>query len=189
MTEVAQEQLAAIEARLKDVYCRVLMLDSIASTDNILDVGGHSIPIMRIVSILRQELAIEVSVRDIFQAPTIAQLARMISGRTPPAGSSGKLVVPPAAELIEPAPVKQREPNAAPADTSSTKAGHYPQGHASTFSPADFPLARLDQNQIDHWCALYPALEDLYPATGMQRGLNSTRCSRATGASIRTSFT
>lgn len=97
VTEVAEEQLATLDARLKDVYCRVLMLDSIASSDNILDVGGHSIPIMRIVGILRQELEIEVSVMDIFRAPTIAQLSRTIWGRRPPPGSSGNPVVRPAA--------------------------------------------------------------------------------------------
>ncbi|OBP13499.1 hypothetical protein A5320_18300 [Rheinheimera sp. SA_1] len=39
------------------------------------------------------------------------------------------------------------------------------------YTPSDFPLARLEQQQLDLWQQQLPALEDVYPATGMQQGM------------------
>jgi non-ribosomal peptide synthase protein (TIGR01720 family) len=42
---------------------------------------------------------------------------------------------------------------------------------AGTLGPSDFPLADVDQQEVDRWLALHPALHDLYPAAGMQIGM------------------
>jgi amino acid adenylation domain-containing protein/non-ribosomal peptide synthase protein (TIGR01720 family) len=40
-----------------------------------------------------------------------------------------------------------------------------------SYTPSDFPLARVDQQQLEDWQARYPTLVRLYPATPMQAGL------------------
>lgn len=38
-------------------------------------------------------------------------------------------------------------------------------------TPADFPLAKVNAQELQHWQEQYQSIEDLYPATGMQQGL------------------
>lgn len=76
-----QPQGIPLEAILQQICCDVLGLERIDPADNILDLGGHSIPIMTIVAVIRQELGIEVAVKDVFQTPTIAALARTLVSR------------------------------------------------------------------------------------------------------------
>jgi amino acid adenylation domain-containing protein/non-ribosomal peptide synthase protein (TIGR01720 family) len=48
---------------------------------------------------------------------------------------------------------------------------HCQQPGVGSFTPSDFPLARVDQAQLDAWQQRYPALVNVYPATPMQAGL------------------
>src|SRR5690606_34263688 len=41
----------------------------------------------------------------------------------------------------------------------------------SAFCPVDFPMVRVGQRAIDEIARQYPDLEDLYPATDIQKGL------------------
>jgi amino acid adenylation domain-containing protein/non-ribosomal peptide synthase protein (TIGR01720 family) len=48
---------------------------------------------------------------------------------------------------------------------------HCQQRGVGAYTPSDFPLARVDQRQLEEWQARYPAMTRLYPATPMQAGL------------------
>jgi amino acid adenylation domain-containing protein/non-ribosomal peptide synthase protein (TIGR01720 family) len=48
---------------------------------------------------------------------------------------------------------------------------HCHQRERVSYTPSDFPLARVDQQQLEEWQARYPNLVRLYPATPMQAGL------------------
>ncbi|MFC7961403.1 amino acid adenylation domain-containing protein [Rhodococcoides kroppenstedtii] len=50
--------------------------------DDFFDVGGHSMAAMGWVSALRSRLGVEVTVRDVFDAPTAAALAERLTGRS-----------------------------------------------------------------------------------------------------------
>ncbi|MFD6395762.1 amino acid adenylation domain-containing protein [Nocardia sp. NPDC060249] len=39
------------------------------------------------------------------------------------------------------------------------------------FTPSDFPLAALSQDDVDHWLAEYPSMIDVWPLTALQSGL------------------
>jgi natural product biosynthesis luciferase-like monooxygenase protein len=68
------------EMRLAEVWQEVLDISSLSINDNFFALGGDSLRATQVVSRLRQRFNIEVSVRSLFFAPTIASLAREIGG-------------------------------------------------------------------------------------------------------------
>jgi amino acid adenylation domain-containing protein len=57
----------------------LLNLDRIGVHDNFFDLGGHSLLASRLVSSLRRHYRIDLSLRELFEAPTVADLATAIS--------------------------------------------------------------------------------------------------------------
>jgi amino acid adenylation domain-containing protein len=70
----------ALEGLVAKVWCEVLKLDKIGIHDNFFDLGGHSLLATQIVSKVRGELCLEVPVRLLFEAPTVAKLSAGIEG-------------------------------------------------------------------------------------------------------------
>ena len=55
-----------------------MVLDAIEPTDDFFDLGGHSLLITQILARVRATFAVQLSLRDFFEAPTIRDLAAMI---------------------------------------------------------------------------------------------------------------
>lgn len=72
----SNEVLSDTEKTLCDIWKEVLNLDSICTKDNFFRIGGDSILAMQIVSIAKRKGLI-FSVKDVFNAPTIARLAKV----------------------------------------------------------------------------------------------------------------
>ncbi|MFI6024800.1 amino acid adenylation domain-containing protein [Amycolatopsis magusensis] len=68
---VAERRIAAIWARVLD--------RRIGVHDNFFDLGGHSMSAATVVSMLRQEFDVEVGMRTLFDAPTVAGLAEAVT--------------------------------------------------------------------------------------------------------------
>nr|WEY96124.1 amino acid adenylation domain-containing protein [Bacillus subtilis] len=69
----------SIELKLVEIWKEVLSLKQVGIRDNFFDLGGHSLRATDLVSKLYKLLKIKVSLRDVFNHPTIEQLSRIIS--------------------------------------------------------------------------------------------------------------
>ncbi|HEV8590257.1 MAG TPA: non-ribosomal peptide synthetase, partial [Pyrinomonadaceae bacterium] len=69
------------EEVVAQVWCRVLKLSRAGIHDNFFELGGHSLLAARVFSELQRTLDIELSLVDIFKAPTVAELAEIVCER------------------------------------------------------------------------------------------------------------
>ncbi|MCP4937461.1 MAG: amino acid adenylation domain-containing protein, partial [bacterium] len=66
------------EEVLAEVWEEVLHLDPIGIHDNFFDLGGHSLLATQVISRIRDRFEIDIPVRTLFEAPTIAHLAMRV---------------------------------------------------------------------------------------------------------------
>jgi acyl carrier protein len=67
-----------LEKKIADSWQELLGIEQVGINDNFLDLGGHSLLATQLVSQLRKDFQVELSVHHIFEAPTIAELALVI---------------------------------------------------------------------------------------------------------------
>ena len=70
----------AVEEILAGIYARVLGLDRVGVDDSFFDLGGDSLSAMRVIAAVNTGLDGGLSVRALFDAPTVAQLAPRLGG-------------------------------------------------------------------------------------------------------------
>ncbi len=73
------------EQQIADIWCQVLKLDKVGVKSDFFSIGGHSLLATQVVSRIRQQFGVELSVRALFEGPTIEQLLQKI-GRASDAG-------------------------------------------------------------------------------------------------------
>ena len=70
----------AAEEILAGIYARVLGVDRVGVDDSFFDLGGDSLSAMRLIAAVNTDLNTGLTVRTLFEAPTVAQLAPRIGG-------------------------------------------------------------------------------------------------------------
>lgn len=67
-----------VEEIVAGIWCEVLRLPAVGRTDNFFKAGGHSLLAMQVVLRVRDILKVELSVRHMFELPTVAHLSQLI---------------------------------------------------------------------------------------------------------------
>jgi acyl carrier protein len=71
-----------VEQALAAICAEVLGVERVGRHDNFFDLGGHSLAVMELVALAKQRHAIGLSIRDVFEAPTVAALAQAGGARS-----------------------------------------------------------------------------------------------------------
>ncbi|WP_375501013.1 amino acid adenylation domain-containing protein [uncultured Nostoc sp.] len=70
----------SVEQVLMKIFAEVLGLKRVGIYDNFFELGGHSLLATQLVSRVRDALHVELSLRSVFEAPTIAQISKIVEG-------------------------------------------------------------------------------------------------------------
>ncbi|KAF9966506.1 hypothetical protein BGZ70_002119 [Mortierella alpina] len=74
-SEAYEEPEGEIENLLSSIWAELLNIKRVGRNDGFFVLGGHSLLAVRMISRIRAMLSFEISLRTLFEAPTIAQLA------------------------------------------------------------------------------------------------------------------
>ena len=77
-----------LEETLVGIWCGVLHQADIGVHDDFFDLGGHSLLATQVISRIEQTLHVRLLVRDLFERPTVADLADLIAARIAEGGAA-----------------------------------------------------------------------------------------------------
>ncbi|MFG1932281.1 amino acid adenylation domain-containing protein [Mycobacterium sp. NPDC048908] len=78
-----REPTAGTERALAELFADLLGRGGVGADDSFFDLGGHSLLATKLATAIRSRCGVDLSVREIFELGTVAQLARRIDAATP----------------------------------------------------------------------------------------------------------
>ena len=78
----ADEAGASVGARVAEMVGQLLAVSSVDPDDNIFLVGGHSMLAMQLVARIKQTFGVKLTLRQVFEAPTVTGLTATVLERT-----------------------------------------------------------------------------------------------------------
>ena len=74
--------VGAVEEAIARIWSEILKVERIGRYDNFFDVGGHSLLAVRVLSRMRRELQVELTLTHVFGSPILCDVAQVVSGAT-----------------------------------------------------------------------------------------------------------
>jgi acyl carrier protein len=71
-------ELSSTEEIVSGIWGEVLGVSEVSRSDNFFDLGGHSLLATRLITRARECFGVDIPLRDIFNAPTVEGLSRLI---------------------------------------------------------------------------------------------------------------
>jgi acyl carrier protein len=75
------ENLNDVQKAILELWCKTLGRNSIGLDDNYFDLGGHSLMLVQLSSLLKHRFQNAFSVTDLFRYPTIRSFASFVGGQ------------------------------------------------------------------------------------------------------------
>ena len=83
-----------LEQTVAGIWAQVLRVDRVGLHDNFFEIGGHSLLATQVISRLREALQVELSLRVLFEHPTVASLVTLVTDRQTASGTSTSSPIP-----------------------------------------------------------------------------------------------
>jgi len=80
----------AIETLLSNVWANIIGIDKVGVTDNFFELGGHSLLATQVVSRIRNHFSVPISLRTLFEKPTVREICEYIRENETRYGQSEK---------------------------------------------------------------------------------------------------
>jgi non-ribosomal peptide synthetase component F len=74
-----REPRTSVEAKIAAIWAEVLRVDRVGMDDNFFDLGGHSLLATQVVGRMRTLFDCDLPLRTLFEAPTVSQIAAIIT--------------------------------------------------------------------------------------------------------------
>ncbi|HVI44817.1 MAG TPA: amino acid adenylation domain-containing protein [Chitinophaga sp.] len=91
-TQTGGEPETELEKTLAAIWASLLEVDQVQLQDDFFALGGHSLLAIRVISAIRKQLGVVVSIGDLFDYPTVGALAAQIAARSAPSPVESNLV-------------------------------------------------------------------------------------------------
>ncbi|MEO0768693.1 MAG: amino acid adenylation domain-containing protein [Cyanobacteria bacterium J06649_4] len=72
------EPQTSLERTLADIWAQILKVKKVGRYDNFFELGGHSLLATQMLSRIRAAYAVEITLRELFQTPTVTELAAAV---------------------------------------------------------------------------------------------------------------
>jgi len=69
----------SVETELAQIWAKVLSVEQVGIHDRFFDLGGHSLNATQVVSQVIKQFQIEVPLQSLFESPTVAEMAAVIT--------------------------------------------------------------------------------------------------------------
>ena len=86
------------ERKLSAIWKEVLDLEDVGINDDFFDLGGHSLGAMRVLARVRRDFNVDISIRTVFERPTIAEFVLEVENHKAAGGAIEERPIAPTAD-------------------------------------------------------------------------------------------